>query len=110
MKISVKKTIGLLLLLIVNVVHAGGGSNWLSITQIYSYKSGVVRVFISPSHQDPDQCGSAGHVHIAANADKNMYSTVLTAFTTGKQVSFYMSGCLTESGNSAPEVTRVAIQ
>ena len=70
----------------------------------------LARVFVSPSHQDPDQCGSTGHIHIAADADKNMYSTVLTAFTAGKQVSFYMSGCLTESGNNAPEITRVAIQ
>jgi len=89
---------------------AGGGTGWLNVTQIYAYSSGVVRVFVSPAHTDPDNCGSTSVFHIAVDANKNMYAAILTAFTANKTVSFYISGCLTESGTNAPKITRVAIK
>lgn len=58
-------------------------------------------MFISPSHVDPDSCGNSGIVHIGADANKKVYSTVLTAFTAGKNIQLYLGGCISESGVTA---------
>lgn len=97
-------------LLCSSTANAGGNTDWLTITSIYSYSDGVVLINVSPSHTDPDGCGNPGSVYVDNNASEKLYTTALAAFAAGKQVSFYMSGCVTESGSTGAQITRIAIK
>jgi hypothetical protein len=92
------------------VTWAQGATDWLEITDVWSYRTGDKRVFVAPNRNDPDSCGNTHTLHIAAQSDESMYATVLMAFSTGKKVQFFMSGCATFSGHQTTEISRVAVK
>jgi len=99
-----------ILILSSSTLYASGATNWFNVVQVWSYSGGELRVFLSAAHSDPDSCGNSTLVHFSSTADKNMYTTVITALTSNKQVSFFLDGCLSVSGATAAKATRVAIQ
>jgi len=93
-----------------NSAQAAGGTDYKTISEIFTYPDGLVRVKFTTSHLDPDGCGNANYAWLPANADKNMYATLLSAFVSGKQVSMFITGCFSQYNVKAANIYRLGVR
>ena len=99
MYLSVKKLLFFVLCLVCSSpLFAGGGqTGWGKIIEIYTHPSWT-EVKIDGFSNNPDACGSTVWYSLPLEKNGNtaynsMYTSLLTAFTTGKSVTFWVSGC-----------------
>lgn len=66
-----------------------------TITQVFTHGGGEVTLFVTGITQNPDGCDSTSLVHLDGSfpGHERMVAAALTAFTAGKKVGLYSSGC-----------------
>ena len=66
-----------------------------TITKVFTHSNGGVTLFVSGVTPNSDQCGDYSKVHLKGDlaGHEQMVAAALTAFTAGKKVGLYSSGC-----------------
>ena len=76
-------------------VQAGEWSGKTDVIELYPYASGSVFIKFSKMI-NPEDCSRVSWIRLDAlenSMGKEIYSTLLTALTTGAKVNYYLSGC-----------------
>lgn len=95
-----KKVTKKILLLILTIMPlqsiAAGWTQFLPVTEVYTYSTGDVFLILDGPAANTDGCEAPHQIKVLAaqaNSDK-IYQMALTAKASGKKVSAYLSGCV----------------
>jgi hypothetical protein len=109
MKYGRSAAFGLILALITSTASAADMWSALGkVTAVMPYDDGSIHVWADMSRADPAGCGGDRYIVPAANSNvKETYAALLTAFTSGKQVRFYVWGATCAAGNPTVRLAEV---
>jgi len=84
------------LLVSISPVYAGKWTGPITIDDIYVWNSTFINIRVNP-YINPENCTDTQGYQISSTSEtewiKRMYSQILTAYTSGKQISFLLEGC-----------------